>query len=401
MGSPGKVLILVENLTVPFDRRVWLESQALRDAGWHVSVICPEGPPWTLAYENLDGVHIYRYPAPPPTESHLSYLQEFLHCWLWTFRLAFRVRREQGFDVIHACNPPDTFFAIGWWWKPLGVRFVFDQHDVCPEVYLSRFGARQGLLFRALLLLERLTYATSDLVIATNRSYREVARDRGGVGDERAAIVRSAPDLRRFGRVETDPELRLGRRFLVCYLGVMAPQDGVDYLLRAIQHVVFVRGRTDIQFTLIGSGDSHEALKRMSSELGIEPWTNFTGRISDEDVMRLLSTCDLGAAPDPKNSLNDISTMNKVLEYMALGRALVSFDLRETRYSAGEGALYATPNVESEFGDRMLELLDDPERRERMGAQNAERLRSELSWEFSARALVEAYARLMERTGRR
>jgi glycosyltransferase involved in cell wall biosynthesis len=397
LDSPGKVLILVENLTLPFDRRVWLESQALRDAGWHVSVICPEGPPWIKRYENLEGVHIYRYPAPPPTQNAFAYLREFLHCWLWTFRLSFRVRREQGFDIIHACNPPDTFFAIGWWWKLAGVKFLFDQHDVCPEVYLSRFGAGKGFLYRALLPLERLTYATSDMVIATNLSYREVARRRGNVGDERAAVVRSAPDLSRFRQVEPCPELRRGKRHLVCYLGVMAPQDGVDYLLRAIQHVTRVRGRENIHFALIGSGDSFEDLKKLAVELEISPWVEFTGRISDEDVMRYLSTCDLGAAPDPDNPLNDISTMNKVLEYMATGRALVAFDLKETRFSAGDGALYAEPNREDDFGDKLLELLDDPERRLAMGARNQRRLREELAWDRSAAALVEAYSRVMRR----
>ncbi|HVP39278.1 MAG TPA: glycosyltransferase family 4 protein [Candidatus Saccharimonadales bacterium] len=400
MGSPGKVLILVENLTVPFDRRVWLESRALRDAGWHVSVICPEGPPHVLRYENLEGVHIYRYPAPPPTRGLGSYLREFLHCWLWTFRLAFRVRREQGFDVLHACNPPDTFFLIGWWWRVAGVKFVFDQHDLCPEVYLSRFGARRGFLYRALLLLERLTYASSDLVIATNQSYRQVARSRGRVDDRRAAVVRSAPDLSRFQQVDPCPELRRGRRHLVCYLGVMAPQDGVDYLLRAVHHVVRERRREDIHFSLIGSGDSFEDLRRLAAELGIGPWVEFTGRIPDADVMRYLSTCDLGAAPDPRNPLNDLSTMNKVLEYMATGRALVAFDLKETRFSAGDGALYAAPNREDDFGDRMLELLDDPERRAAMGARNARRLREELAWDKSAAALVEAYAGLGRRGGR-
>jgi glycosyltransferase involved in cell wall biosynthesis len=387
----------VENLTLPFDRRVWLESQALRDAGWRVSVICPTGPPWVRRYENLEGVHIYRYPAPPPTPNAFAYLREFLHCWLWTFWLTFRVRREQGFDLIHACNPPDTFFAIGWWWRLRGVKFVFDQHDVCPEVYLSRFGAGHGLLYRALLLLERLTYAASDMVIATNLSYREVARRRGNVGDERAAVVRSAPDLTRFRQVEPCPELRRGRRHLVCYLGVMAPQDGVDYLLRAIRHVVHQRRREDIHFALIGSGDSFEDLKRLSRELEIEPWVEFTGRIPDEDVMRYLSSCDLGAAPDPLNPLNDISTMNKVLEYMATGRALVAYDLKETRFSAGDGALYAEPNREDDFGDKMLELLDDPERRAAMGARNQRRLREELAWDRSAAALLEAYTRVMGR----
>ncbi len=398
MGSPGKVLVLVENLTVPFDRRVWLESRALRDAGWHVSVICPEGPPWTAPYECLEGVHIYRYPAPPPTPSKFSYVHEFLHCWLHSLGLSFKVRSQQGFDCIHACNPPDTFFLIGWLWKLFGVKFIFDQHDVCPEVYLSRFGARKDFLYAAQLLLERLTYATSDLVIATNESYRQVARSRGGVKDSRSVVVRSAPDLGRFRRVPEEIALKRGKRFLICYLGVMAPQDGVDFLLRAIRHIVQVRGRQDLHFALIGSGDSHADLKRLAVEMGIEGCTEFTGRISDEDVMRYLSSCDLGAAPDPLNPLNDISTMNKVLEYMALGRPLVAFDLKETRYSAGDGALYAEPNREDDLGDKMLQLLDDPARRAAMGARNETRLRNELSWERSASALTTAYSNL--RAGR-
>src|SRR5688572_5209934 len=267
-ASPGRALILVENLSVPFDRRVWLEARALTRAGWQVSVICPKGPPHVAAYELLEGVHIHRYDPPPPTKGVLSYVWEFGYCWLATAGLSLRVARERGFDVLHACNPPDTFFALGAIYKLFGKRFLFDQHDLCPEVYLARFG-RGGFWYRALRVLERLTYATSDLVIATNESYREVAIARGGVAPDRCVVVRSGPEVSRFQGVPPDLAHKRGRPFLVAYLGVMAPQDGVDYLIRAADALVARRGRRDVSFTLIGSGDSYDDLVALTHQLGL------------------------------------------------------------------------------------------------------------------------------------
>lgn len=393
-GRPiGRTLIVVENLTVPFDRRVWLESQALRAAGWQVSVICPTGAPWTKPYEELEGVHIYRYPEPPPTKGALSYLWEFAYCWVRTAWLSLKVARERGFDVLHACNPPDTFFLLGAIYKLFGKRFLFDQHDLSPEVYESRFG-RRGFWYAALRVLERLTYATSDVVISTNQSYRETALARGWLDASNVFVVRSGPPLSRFKGQPPQTALKRGRPFLVAYLGVMAPQDGVDYLIRAAQALVERRGRRDVSYTLIGSGDSFEDLVALTAELGLADIIQFTGRIPDPEVEAILSTADVCVSPDPKNTLNDVSTMNKVLEYMAVGRPMVAFDLRETRYSAGEGALYAVPNEVDDLAARIDQLLEDPARRAAMGAYNRERFQKGFAWDYSQTELVRAYERV-------
>jgi glycosyltransferase involved in cell wall biosynthesis len=395
LGSKTRVLIIVENLTIPFDRRVWMEATSLTEAGFQVAVICPTGGEYVRPYERLEGVTVYRYPAPKPTRGHLSYFWEFLYCWVMTAYLSLRVLRREGFDLIQACNPPDTFFLLGWFYKLLGKRFVYDQHDLCPEVYLARFRRKSpNFLFRVLLVLERLTYAAADLVLVTNESYRETAITRGRVPAERVVVVRSAPDPRRFRQASPDPSLKRGKRFLVTYLGVMAPQDGVDYLIDAIQYIIHERGRDDIAFVLIGSGDSYNDLRDLVRTRGLEDQITFTGRIPDEEVERYISSSDVCASPDPKNDLNDQSTMNKVLEYMALAKPIVAFDLKETRYSAGDAALYATPNDFTDFGDKVLELLDDEARRREMGLFGQRRLREKLAWSHSRTALVRSYARL-------
>ena len=395
-ARPGRVLILVENLPVPFDRRVWLESKALTRAGWLVSVICPKGGPWTADYEEIEGVHIHRYDAPPPTRGAVSYVWEFLYCWLHTLRLTLVVAAGRGFDAIHACNPPDTFFAIALPFKLWGKKFLFDQHDLCPEVYESRFG-RRGFWFEALRLLERLTYATADVVVATNESYKETAIRRGGVDPENVFVVRSGPESGRFVGLPPDPALKRGRPWLVAYLGVMAPQDGVDYLLRAAARLLEDRGARDVSFTLIGAGDSFDDLVALTRELGLDDVVHFTGRIPDAEVEAILSTADVCVSPDPKSPLNDVSTMNKVLEYMALGRPIVAFDLRETRHSAADGALYATPNEESDLAAKIDLLLRDEALRCRIGAYNRARFQQGFAWEYSAVVLTRAYERLRSR----
>ena len=332
--------MLVENLPVPFDRRMWQEARTLRDAGWQVSVICPKGGDWRKSYEHLEGIHVYRYSPPAETRSKLSYVWEFLYCWAATAILSLVVFARHGFDVIHTANPPDTFFLLARLYKFLGKKFVYDQHDLCPEVFSARFGMRRGVLYRLLLFLEQQSYRAADVVLATNQSYRRVAIERGHVPPERVFVVRSAPTRDRFRPAPADPAARNGRRYLVCYLGVMAPQDGVDYLIRSIGHVVHDHRRDDIQFVLIGGGDSFEDLRTLAGELRLDGAVHFTGRVSDDDLQRYLSSADVCVAPDPKNDLNDVSTMNKVLEYMACGRPIVAFDLQETRFSAGEGALY-------------------------------------------------------------
>ena len=396
VGKSNRILIVVENLPVPFDRRVWMEATTLKEAGYEVSVICPQGKRYTKSYEELEGIRIYRYPTPPPTTSKLSYAWEFPYCWFQTLKLSMRAWRQGKFDVIHACNPPDTFFLIGLIYKLLHrTKFVYDQHDLCPELYLSRFGGNESFYFKLLRFLERATYRSSDMVISTNVSYKEHAATVGDFPSDDIYVVRSGPKASLLTPVEPQPGLRKGKKFLVCYLGVMAPQDGVDYLLRSIRHIVDVVRRKDIQFTLIGSGDSFGGIKRLRDDLGLSDCVEMTGRISDGEVAGFLSTADLCVCPDPLNPLNDVSTMNKVLEYMTFGRAMVSFDLKESRFSAGDGALYATANDEIEFGEKVIQLLDDEELRAAMGGRNMERIKEKLSWEHTSTVLLEAYGALL------
>jgi glycosyltransferase involved in cell wall biosynthesis len=374
-----------------------MELSALRRGGWEVSAICPMGETWTSPYEVIDGIHIWRYPAPPPTRGFVSYVWEFLYCWLQTLRLSFVVLARRGFDVIHAANPPDTFWAIALLFKPFGVRYVFDHHDLCPELYVSRFGpAREGTLpHRVLRFLEWMQFRVANQVISTNESYRQIAIERGGMRPDRVAVVRSGPSRERFAVVRpVDPALKRGHPYLVAYLGVMAPQDGVDHLLRAAAHLVHTRGRRDTGFTLVGAGDSFDDLKALAAELNLNDWVRFTGRIPDAEVEAILATADVCACPDPKNPLNDVSTMNKVLEYMACGRPIVAYDLREHRFSAGEGALYAEPNRIEDLAARIEQLLDDPALRERLGAMNRQRFLERMAWEHSAGELIAAYDRL-------
>jgi glycosyltransferase involved in cell wall biosynthesis len=373
-----------------------MELSALRAGGWEVSAICPQGERWTSPYEVIDGIHIWRYPPAPPARGFPSYAWEFLYCFLQSARLSLVVLARRGFDVIHSANPPDTFWALAAVYKLFGKKYVFDHHDLCPELYVSRFGPeREGtLLHRLLRLLERAQFLTADVVISTNDSYRQVAITRGRFPAERVFVVRSGPSRERFATLRAvDASLRRGRRHLVVYLGVMAPQDGVDHLLRAAR-ILTDRGREDITYTLIGAGDSFDELQALARDLGLAGRLEFTGRIPDEEVEKILASADVCVSPDPKNPLNDVSTMNKVLEYMACGRPIVAFDLREHRYSAGEGALYAEPNDENRLADRIAELLDDPERRERMGVYNRRRFLEAMAWEYSAGELLRAYRSL-------
>jgi glycosyltransferase involved in cell wall biosynthesis len=385
----GRALILVENLSVPFDRRVWQESLALREAGWEVHVICPQGSGRDTEPEaELDGIKIHRYPLRPATGGPAGYLREYGSALWHTARIARRLGR---FDVVHACNPPDLFFLLARRFKRQGAKFVFDQHDLVPELYLSRFDRGHDLLYRAVCWLERRTYRAADVVIATNESYREAAMIRGGKQPDEVFVVRSAPRVERFRQVPADPSLKRGKPHLLCYLGVMGPQDGVDYALRALAKLRDEVGRTDWHAVFVGSGDSFDAMVGLSRDLGLQDLVDFTGRISDEDLLRHLSTADVCLAPDPLNPLNDVSTMNKIMEYMAMSRPIVSFDLREARVSAGDAAVYAVPNDESQFAGHIAYLLDAPDVRRKMGEIGRERVAGELSWERSRVALLAAY----------
>ncbi|KUF16749.1 glycosyltransferase family 4 protein [Streptomyces silvensis] len=384
-----RALILVENLSVPFDRRVWQECTTLRDAGWTVDVICPRGTKRDTEPEAvIDGVRIHRYPLRAATGGPAGYLREYGAALWHTARLA---RRVGPVHVVHACNPPDLLFLPARWLTRRGARLVFDQHDLVPELYLSRFDRGKDLLYRAVCALERLTYRAADIVIATNESYRDVAVSRGGKRPGDVFVVRSAPAVDRFQPVPSEPELKRGKSHLLCYLGVMGPQDGVDYALRALAKLRDELGRSDWHAVFVGAGDAFDAMRDLSRQLGLTEQVEFTGRIPDADLVRYLSTADVCLSPDPRNPLNNVSTMNKVLEYMAMGRPIVSFDLREARVSAGDAAVYAPANDEAEFARLITLLLDDPEQRARMGKIGQERVSGPLSWRNSQAALLAAY----------
>ncbi len=390
-----RVHVIVQNLPVPFDRRVYLECLALIEAGYRVSVVCPKGR-GDPGRHVVDGIELFKYRPYPPTTRKLGFVAEYAWSFAMTAWLTGRAWRMHPFGALQACNPPDIFWPIG---RILGSRkgvlFVFDQHDLCPELYRSRFPGGPRLPHRVLRFLERRTYAAADHVVATNHSYRAAAMDRGRKQPEDVTVVRSGPDPARMRPGPPDPSLKNGHRYLAAYLGVMGPQDGVDVVLRAADHMVNGMGRTDVFFVLIGSGDCFDELVELSRLLHLEEHVQFTGRAPDERVSQFLSTADIGLSPDPKNPLNDVSTMNKTLEYMAYGLPVVAFDLRETRVSAGEAALYAEPNRVDRYAEAIVELLDDEARRRAMGRRGRARIVDELGWNHQAGRYVSVYESLL------
>ncbi|MGI8830722.1 MAG: glycosyltransferase family 4 protein [Candidatus Limnocylindria bacterium] len=385
-----RALILVEDLPVPFDRRVWTEAKTLRDAGWSVTIISPKGEGATRWHERIDGIQVFRYPLPTTAAGFANHLAEYAVAIPATLILALLAWRRRRFDVVHACNPPDFFFGIGWLFQRLGSAFVFDQHDLAPEVYVAQGGRKGGVVHRILKWCERRTYGTADVIIATNETYRRFALDRGGVSPDRVFVVRSSPDPKRIHQVEPDPALRNGRPYLVAYLGTMGPQDGVDLFVEAAKHVATAHP-AQVRFIAMGGGGQLEGLRQQVLSLGLTDDVAFTGRVPDEYVRTVLSTADVAISPDPANDFNEYCTMNKTLEYMATGTPVVAFDLEETRVSAGDAAAYAEPNDPGGLADLVVELLDDPDRRAEMARIGLERVRGPLSWNVSARSLLDAY----------
>lgn len=386
-----RTLILVENLPVPFDRRVWQEARALRDAGWTVSVICPRGWGCTAREETLEGIHIYRHPLPVEGSGLTGFAIEYGTALFWEFVLSLKVLRRHGFDVVQACNPPDLLFLVGGFYKLLlGKRFLFDHHDISPELYEAKFGKR-GLMHRILLLLERLTFKTADAAIATNDSFKRIAVERGGMDPAKVWVVKSYPDLQRFQRVAVEPALKRGRDVLVGYVGVMNNQDGVDLLVRAMAHIVHERGRRDVGCTIIGNGPELANLQALARALNVADSIEFTGYLTGQPLLAHLSTIDVGVIPDPPNVYNDKISMNKVFEYMSLGIPFVQFEVAEGRAAAGQAALIANRADGAALGDAILTLADDPQRRAEMSAYGSARARKEFRWDEARTALLAAY----------
>jgi glycosyltransferase involved in cell wall biosynthesis len=403
-----RVLIIVQNLPVPFDRRVWLECQALTRAGYRVAVVCPKGKD-DPDYQVIDGVELYKYRPYAPGGSKLSFAGEYAYSFAATAWKALLARARGGllrnrFAVIQACNPPDIFWPLAMAFKALErTRFVFDHHDLCPELFESRFGSR-SLPYRGLRFLERRTHRSADHVISTNESYRQIAINRSGRDPADVTVVRTGPDPDKLRRGAPDDSQRRGRRYLAAYIGVMGPQDGVDIVVRAAGVIVHHLKRDDIAFTLIGKGDCFDELVALRDELKLDGHVEFTGRAPDELVGKVMSTADIGLSPDPMNPLNDLSTMNKTMEYMSFELPVVAFDLRETRVSAAEAAIYVKPTGDQDqdvrdYAQAILDLIDDEEERARMSKFGRARVEEELAWSRQQHAYLGVYARLAPLAG--
>jgi glycosyltransferase involved in cell wall biosynthesis len=389
------VLIIVENLPVPLDRRVWQEACALRDAGYRVTIICPRMRGFTKPEEMLDGIHIYRHWISEEAGGFIGFFGEYVSALVGECRLAWKVWRRHRFSVIHLCNPPDLLFLVAWPFKLFGVRIVYDVHDLWPEMFEAKFNKR-NLFYWGVRLAERLTYACADVVIATNESVREVAIARGKKAPEAVFVVRTAPKIKA-AAVEPNPALKRNRAYLVGYVGVMGNADGLDYLIDAAAHILHNLGRKDVQFLLMGTGPEYARLVEQRDRLGLREFVDLPGRVSNDFLFGALRTIDLGVSCDPINSYNDHCTMNKVLEYMSFGRPQVMFDLKEGRASAAEAAEYVPENSPVKLAEAIDRLLRDQPRREKMGALGAERMRSELNWERSVAQLLKAYHDVIEK----
>ena len=408
--SAGKILMIVEN-PYPQDTRVRNEANKLFKAGYKVSVIAKKYPNQTLT-EDVFGVKVYRVPwfevFRKTTEAKslivkilykigtkLGYIIEYFYFTIAAFLYSFIVLLKEGFDVVHLHNPPNTLFIIGLFYRIFGKKFVFDHHDLSPELYLSRYKTSGGLIHKILLLEEKLCLRSANIVIATNESYKEIDIVRGRKNPADIFIVRNGPDLNLFREVEPDYELKNSGKKILVYIGVMGPQDGVDYLLRALHILVNEFNRKDFYCVIIGPGDILDELKELREELNLQDYCRFTGKIPFDDLLKYLSTADICVDPNPSNPLNDYSTWIKVMEYMSLGKPIVSYNLKETRFSAQQAALYATPNNEREFAEKIIELMDNPQLRKEMGEYGKQRVKNELAWEIVSENLLAAYKKLL------
>ncbi len=393
MAPKPAILIIVENLPVPLDRRVWQEACALRDMGYQVVIICPQMKGYTASEELLDGIQIYRHKISLEANGILGFFLEYTSALWGETILAWKAFRRHRFKLIHLCNPPDILFLVAWPFKLWGVRVIFDVHDLWPEMFEAKF-KKGGLLYNAVNLAQRLTYACADVVLATNQTNRSAALQNGKKQPEDVFVVRTAPKIPNL-ETPADPALKKGRPYLVGYVGVMGSADGVHFLIEAINHIVNSIGRHDVQFLLMGNGPEFDSLVALRDHYNLQNYVDFPGWALNDYLFKALKTIDIGVTCDPPNAYNHSCTMNKVLEYMVFGKAQVMFDLVESRASAGEAALYVPGESPQRLADGILELLDDPVRREKMGQLGASRLRSELNWERSVAELERAYARAL------
>ncbi len=386
------ILIIVENLPVPFDRRVWQEANTLMENGAKVSIICPKMKDYTASFEVINGIDIYRHSLPIEARGAFGYLLEYSTALFWEFFLSWKIYFKKRFQVIHGCNPPDLIFLVAIWFKIFGVKYVFDHHDINPELYFAKFN-RKGMFYKMMVLFERLTFLTADYSIATNESYKEIAIRRGKMPENKIQIIRSGPKLDRLKLLSPDTKFFNGRKYLVGYVGVIGEQEGIDLLLESVSRIVAVRN--DIQFAIVGGGSDLEKIKQLSAKAGLSDFVDFYGRVPDDLMIAILNSADVCVNPDKPTEMNNLSTMNKIMEYMALKKPVVQYDLKEGRFSAQEASLYARSGDTSDFADKIMQLTDNPELRLKMGNFGYNRVINELSWDYEKVKLIGFYGRVL------
>ncbi|MBN2215335.1 MAG: glycosyltransferase family 4 protein [Bacteroidales bacterium] len=393
MKFEGKhILIIVENLPVPFDRRVWQEASTLKKNGAHVTVICPKMKGFIKKHEWIDGIEIYRHSLLSEGRGFLGYIFEYSSALFWEFFLSLKVYFKKKFHVIHGCNPPDLIFLVALFYKMFGVKYVFDHHDINPELFIAKY-SKKGFLYRTMLFFERLTFLTANYSIATNNSYKEIAIKRGKMNPEKIVVVRSGPSLERLKTGKGNEKYRKGRKYLVGYVGVIGMQEGLDLLMDSLKQIV--NKRKDIQFAIVGGGTDLESIKIIAQNLNLTDFVDFYGRVPDKDMLEILNTTDVCVNPDKPTEMNNLSTMNKIMEYMALKKPIVQYDLKEGRFSAQEASLYAENNNTKDFAEKIEYLLDNEAIRKKMSEFGYQRVVKQLSWEIEKEKLIDFYLKVL------
>ncbi|MAU14724.1 MAG: glycosyltransferase WbuB [Muricauda sp.] len=385
------ILIIIENLPAPFDRRVWQEATTLKENGAKVSIICPKMKGYTKGFENIEGIDIYRHPLKEGSGA-LGYLVEYSQAIFWEAILTFRIFLKKRFHVIHGCNPPDLIFLTAMWYKIFGVKYVFDHHDINPELYISKF-EKKGFFYNLMVLFEKLTFKVADFSIATNESYKKIAIERGGMPESKVQVVRSGPKLDRLKLMPPDETLKKGKKYMVGYVGVIGEQEGLDLLLASAEYII--AQRKDVHFGIVGGGTYLEEIKKECLEKGLEEYFDFYGRVDDETMLKVLNTADVCVNPDKPTAMNDLSTMNKIMEYMALKKPIVQYTLKEGKFSAQEASLYAKNTDPVDFADKILKLLDNDDLRAKMGEYGYNRVLNELSWDYECLNLINVYRKIL------
>ncbi len=390
--SDKHILIIVENLPVPFDRRVWQEANTLHENGADVSIICPKMKNYTRSFEEINGIKIYRHKLPLEARGAMGYLLEYSVALFWEFFLCWKIFLKKRFHVIHGCNPPDLIFLVAIWFKLFGVKYVFDHHDINPELFYAKFN-RKGFLYKLMIFCERLTFASANFSIATNKSYKEIAIRRGKMEEDKVQIIRSGPNLDRLKLLPKDKQYLKGKKYLVGYVGVIGEQEGIDLLLESVKYITSIR--QDIHFAIIGGGSDLNRHIKLSENMGLDEFVDFYGRVPDDLMLAILNTADVCVNPDKPNEMNNLSTMNKIMEYMALKKPIVQYDLKEGRYSAQEASLYAECTSTKDFAEKIIHLIDNPDLSSKMSDFGYERVIKELSWDHESKKLVSFYKRVL------